>query len=99
VPADRHVASPTFALVNEHPGRVGFVHADFYRVARIDELRELGLEEAFDRAAAALEWADRFPEVVPSDHLEITLESTGEARRMTVRARGPRSRRLVDTMR
>src|SRR5688572_21348038 len=49
VPSDRHVASPTFALVNEHPGRVPFVHADFYRVERPDELRELGLEEAYDR--------------------------------------------------
>ena len=69
VPPDRHVASPTFALVNEHPARVPFVHADFYRVQRPDELRELGLEEAYDRAATALEWADRFPQVVPADHL------------------------------
>ena len=60
---DRHVASPTFALVNEHPGRVPFVHADFYRVKNPAELAELGLEEAYDRAAAALEWAERFPEI------------------------------------
>src|SRR5262249_22221618 len=32
LPADRHVASPTFALVNEHPGRVALVHADLYRI-------------------------------------------------------------------
>ena len=32
VPAERHVASPTFALVNQHPGRVPFVHADLYRI-------------------------------------------------------------------
>ena len=31
VAGDRHVASPTFALVNEHPGRTPLVHADFYR--------------------------------------------------------------------
>jgi tRNA threonylcarbamoyladenosine biosynthesis protein TsaE len=92
VPPDRHVASPTFALVNEHPGRVPFLHADFYRVAREAELAELGLEEAYDRAAAALEWADRFPQVVPADHLELTFAPTGElTRRATLRARGPRS--------
>src|SRR5213075_1837977 len=73
VPADRHVASPTFALVNEHPARVPFVHADFYRIERPEELRELGLEEAYERATVALEWADRFPQVVPADHLEITF--------------------------
>jgi tRNA threonylcarbamoyladenosine biosynthesis protein TsaE len=51
---DRHVASPTFALVNEHPGRVPLLHADFYRIKDAAELRELGLDEAFDRAAAAM---------------------------------------------
>ena len=51
VAPDRHVASPTFALVNEHPGRVPFVHADLYRIENEAELAELGLDEAFDRAA------------------------------------------------
>jgi tRNA threonylcarbamoyladenosine biosynthesis protein TsaE len=96
VPTERHVASPTFALVNEHPGRVPFLHADFYRVAREEELAELGLEEAYDRAAAALEWADRFPQIIPADHLEITLAPVGEgSRRATLRAQGPRSAALL----
>jgi tRNA threonylcarbamoyladenosine biosynthesis protein TsaE len=96
VPADRHVASPTFALVNEHPGRVPFVHADFYRVERPDELRELGLEEAYDRAAAALEWADRFPQVIPADHLQITFAAREEGGRvLELVAGGPRALRLV----
>ena len=46
VPPDRHVASPTFALVNQHPGRVPFVHADLYRINQPAELAELGLAEA-----------------------------------------------------
>src|SRR5213083_1206773 len=79
---DRHVASPTFALVNEHPGRVPLVHADLYRIARPEELRELGLEAGYDLAATALEWADRFPEVVPDDHLEIRFEPTPDGRRL-----------------
>ena len=61
VAADRHVASPTFALVNEHPGRVPLVHADLYRINDPRELEELGLSDAFDRAAVAIEWLDRFP--------------------------------------
>jgi tRNA threonylcarbamoyladenosine biosynthesis protein TsaE len=96
VPADRHVASPTFALINEHPGRVPFVHADFYRVERPDELRELGLEEAYDRAAVALEWADRYPSAVPADHLVIVFTSPpGGGRRLEARATGPRAARLL----
>jgi tRNA threonylcarbamoyladenosine biosynthesis protein TsaE len=99
VPADRHVASPTFALINEHPGRVPFVHADFYRVERADELRELGLEEAYDRAATALEWADRFPQAVPADHLEIVFTAPpGGGRLLTVQATGPRAARLLPAL-
>jgi len=71
VPPDRHVASPTFALVNQHPGRVPFVHADLYRINQPAELAELGLAEAYDYAAAAIEWLDRFPAVAPADHLEV----------------------------
>jgi tRNA threonylcarbamoyladenosine biosynthesis protein TsaE len=96
VPPDRHVASPTFALVNEHPGRVPFVHADFYRVERPEELRELGLEEAYDRAAAALEWADRFPQVIPADHLQITFVTQPDGtRRLQLLAGGPRGQALA----
>lgn len=94
--ANRHVASPTFALVNEHPGRVPFVHADFYRVKSEAELGELGLEEAFDRAAAALEWAERFPWVAPTDHLVIAFETGADGGRLlTARGTGARGRALA----
>jgi tRNA threonylcarbamoyladenosine biosynthesis protein TsaE len=96
VPADRHVASPTFALVNEHPARIPFVHADFYRVERPEELRELGLEEAGERATVALEWADRFPQVVPADHLRIVFEPRADGSRLLrLSATGPRAQALL----
>ena len=95
VPPDRHVASPTFALVNEHPGRVPFVHADLYRIERAEELRELGLEAGYDQAATAIEWADRFAEVIPADHLEVTFGTAGSGRRLVARASGPRARALL----
>jgi tRNA threonylcarbamoyladenosine biosynthesis protein TsaE len=80
VAPDRHVASPTFALVNEHPGRVPFVHGDFYRIERPAELAELGLDDVYDRAACALEWADRFPDALPPGSLRIsfTVDSAGQ---------------------
>ncbi len=95
VPADRHVASPTFALVNEHPGRVPFIHVDFYRVRNPAELPELGLEEAYDESATAIEWADRFPDALPADHLRIVFETVDDGRRLRVRAMGPRSQALL----
>jgi tRNA threonylcarbamoyladenosine biosynthesis protein TsaE len=100
VAPDRHVASPTFALVNEHPARVPFVHADFYRVERPEELRELGLEEAYDRAAVALEWADRFPQIIPTDHLQITFVAQADgSRRLELRVAGPRGQALAAALR
>ncbi len=96
VSPDRHVASPTFALVNEHPGRVPFVHADFYRIDHPRELGELGLDDAYDRGACALEWADRFPGVLPDDALHITFSvDAAGARHLSCEAGGPRSSRLL----
>jgi tRNA threonylcarbamoyladenosine biosynthesis protein TsaE len=96
VPAERHVASPTFALVNEHPGRVDLVHVDFYRIRSPAELPELGLEEAYDRAATAIEWAERFPEWLPDDALHLGLVvDAGGTRVLRARGSGPRGRELV----
>ena len=99
VDAGRHVSSPSFALVNEHPGRTPFLHVDLYRIRSTAELPELGLEEAYDRAAAAIEWAERFPDILPSDHLHITftVEDTGR-RRLDLQATGARGRTLAEAM-
>ena len=97
VPPDRHVASPTFALVNEHPGRVPLVHADLYRIEHARELAELGLVDAFDRAAVVIEWLDRFPDAAPAERLEITIAfADGDARTLTFTPVGPRAAALAD---
>lgn len=99
VPTERHVASPTFALVNEHPARVPFVHADFYRLRDQNELAELGLDEIFDRAAVVIEWIDLFPNAVPPDHLRITIAPTSDgARTLTLQAGGDVGRRLIQAL-
>jgi len=99
VPAERHVASPTFALVNEHPGRIDFVHVDFYRIRSPAELPELGLEEAYDRAATAIEWAERFPDWLPADTLHLVLEVEDSGTRVLhAQSSGPRSQALLDVL-
>jgi tRNA threonylcarbamoyladenosine biosynthesis protein TsaE len=96
VPAERHVASPSFALVNEHPGRIDLVHVDFYRIRSPAELPELGLEETYERAVTAIEWAERFPESLPADALHLTLAAEeGTTRLLHARASGPRGRALL----
>jgi tRNA threonylcarbamoyladenosine biosynthesis protein TsaE len=96
VPPERHVASPSFALVNEHPGRLDLVHVDFYRIRGPAELPELGLEEAYDRAVTAIEWAERFPDSLPEDTLYITLAAEDDSTRLLrARASGPRGEALL----
>jgi len=105
VPAERHVASPTFALVNQHPGRVPFVHVDLYRIDNPAELTELGLAETYDFAAVAIEWLDRFPSVAPLDRLEVEIAPAFDAaaggapgagtRRITARGTGKRGAELA----
>jgi tRNA threonylcarbamoyladenosine biosynthesis protein TsaE len=99
VPASRPVTSPTFALANEHPGRISFMHVDFYRIRSSAELPELGLEEAFDRAATAIEWAERFPDCLPADVLHVTLEiEPGGTRVLRASADGPRGATLLEVL-
>src|SRR5260370_34252174 len=96
VTADRHGASPTFALVNELPGRTPLVHAAFYRVTDARELAELGLDEAYDRAAVVVEWADRFPAAIAADRLTITLAINADgSRRLRAEGSGPRGAALA----
>ena len=96
VPPERHLATPTYSLVNEHPAREPLDHSDLYRIARPAELLELGLDDAFDRAAVAIEWLDRFPDAAPADRLElvIAIEADG-ARVVTLVGAGPRGEALA----
>jgi tRNA threonylcarbamoyladenosine biosynthesis protein TsaE len=98
VPAERRVTSPTFALVNEHPGRIPLVHVDFYRIVSPAELPELGIEEAYDQAATAIEWAERFPDWLPADTLAVTIEVQDGGRTLEVRSHGPRSQRMLSVL-
>ena len=68
------VPSPTFTLVQIYDTSVGEVwHTDLYRLTHVDELTELGLEDAFDTAITLVEWPDRLGPTRPERHLDLTF--------------------------
>lgn len=91
------VTSPTFLLVHEYQGRLPIIHIDLYRLQKLEETESIGLSDYLaDDVAVAIEWADRFPQLLPDDRLEVRLaHRTRTTRRALLEARGSRSRLLL----
>jgi len=71
--------SPTFVLVNEYRGTRPIYHFDAYRLRDEDEFIELGPEEYFESDGLTfVEWADRVENCLPSAHVRIECEATGD---------------------
>lgn len=71
--AAEEVTSPTFALVQEYrSGRLPVFHFDWYRIESETELIRLGWDDYLDEAGVALvEWAAKFPSLLPADAIRI----------------------------
>jgi tRNA threonylcarbamoyladenosine biosynthesis protein TsaE len=61
--------SPTFTLIHEYPGgRLPLFHFDLYRLETEDELLRIGFDDYLDAGGVlAIEWADKFPDLLPAN--------------------------------
>ena len=86
------VASPTFAIMNEYPGRTTVYHFDFYRLSGPGDIIELGFEEFLNGPGVVLaEWAERLGDLLPQESVRILFERVDdERRRIVIEAAGPR---------
>lgn len=77
------VTSPTFTLVHEYrDGRLPLYHLDLFRIENRASLERITLDEyVFATGVCAIEWADKFPELVPQNALWVSFDATSETQR------------------
>jgi len=82
------VASPTFTLINEYPGRHVLYHLDVYRLSGSRDLEEMGYEEYFyGRGVSVIEWAEKIADIIPDTAISIWITFLDEhSRRIKISA-------------
>ena len=72
-------SSPTFTFWHRYHGDPPIDHLDLYRLEDPSELRELGLEEAFDGSSIVfIEWWTHAPQLLPDHRFEVTITGAGD---------------------
>ena len=83
------VTSPTFSIINEYKTTEGksVYHFDFYRIEKIQELIDIGVEEYFYRDSFCfIEWPEIAQPILPENVVEVVIEvDEKDGRRIRVR--------------
>jgi tRNA threonylcarbamoyladenosine biosynthesis protein TsaE len=100
VDAGMVVTSPSFALVNEYQGRVTLFHMDVYRLETLAEVLSAGLEEYFHSGGVViLEWANRWPEILPEHAITVELRIIDDhSRKITLIGRSSRAAEILGAL-
>ncbi|MDQ1470587.1 MAG: tRNA threonylcarbamoyladenosine biosynthesis protein TsaE [Bryobacterales bacterium] len=86
VTSAEEVSSPTFTLIHQYGDADPVYHIDLYRLDEVREVETLGLDELFSSGfLVLLEWAERFPALLPQQRTEIRIDSRpDDSRQITV---------------
>lgn len=79
------VTSPSFTLVNEYkrPGNPPVYHFDFYRIKKISEVLDFGIEEYFDSDSPCfMEWPELIEQLLPPETLRLSITVTNDGGRI-----------------
>ena len=84
------VTSPTFAIVNEYAsspagGLKGapIYHFDFYRIKRLEEAYDMGLEDyLYSGHFCLIEWPELIEDLLPDDALRVAITAESDGTRL-----------------
>ena len=95
-----YTTSPSFVVINEYQGRLPLYHVDLYRLDRIEEVSELGLDDYLDgRGVCVVEWAGKALSVLPMGHLLIEMGFlTDTSRSLRLKPSGDRYLRMLSQL-
>lgn len=99
IPAGTVVTSPSFALVNDYEGFVTLYHMDIYRLESEREFISAGLEEyLYTDGVTVVEWADRWPGMLPDHGLRVRFKILGDREReITLSGPHPRAEEMIES--
>jgi len=77
-----YATSPSFVVINQYRGRLPLYHIDLYRLDRIEEVIELGLDDyLYGEGVSVVEWAEKALAVLPKEHLLIEMSFISDTSR------------------
>lgn len=77
------ITSPTYVLLQRYAGAKTIYHFDFYRLESAEEVWDLGIDELFEQPLViVIEWAEKFLECLPDDHLRMEFSQNTSGHRL-----------------
>lgn len=75
------VPSPTYTLCQSYETTPAVSHFDLYRISGMDELEELGWEDALETGCILMEWPEQCFDEIPKEAIHIKIAETNETER------------------
>ncbi len=92
-----YALSPSFVIMRELYGRLPLYHVDLYRLDRIEESLDLGLDDyLYGRGVCVVEWAEKALSILPTEYLLIKISYLSDTgRSLQIEPHGKRYREIV----
>ena len=77
-----YVLSPSFVIMRELYGRLPLYHIDLFRLERLEEIEDLGLDDyLYGKGVCVVEWAEKGLQLLPPEHLLIEIGYLDDTKR------------------